>query len=353
MDYKQQLDDIIGSVLDNDVSDIHLGEGRQVVVRVDGFLIPLVKTKVMTKTDIKGFVDFFLNDNQKEKFVIDQDIDFAYDYNKDVRFRGNIFTQLGKISIALRLIPKKIKTFKDLKLPDILESFANKQQGFFLVVGPSNQGKSTTLASMVEHINSHRLEHIVTIEDPVEYIFESKKAIIDQREVRQDTPDFKVALKGVFRQDIDVLMIGEMREAETMATAVTAAETGHLVFSTLHTNTASQTVARIIDSFQAEQQNQIRLQLASSLIGIFSQRLIPAISGGMVPCYELLINNSAVSNLIRENRTHEIDSVIETGRDNGMIDFNRTLADLVRSGIITIENAYMHSTNPKSLERLL
>jgi twitching motility protein PilT len=353
MDYKKELNDIIESVIDEDVSDIHLGENRQPIVRVGGFLIPMVKKKVMTEADIKGFAQYFLNDHQKEKLNLEQEADFAYDYNNNIRFRGNIFTQLGKMSIALRLIPKKIRSFADLNIPGILENFANKQQGFFLVVGPSNQGKSTTLAAMVEHINTHRLEHIVTIEDPVEYIFESKKSIIDQREVREDTPDFKTALRGVFRQDIDVLMIGEMREPETIATAVTAAETGHLVFSTLHTNTASQTVARIIDSFQAEQQNQIRLQLASSLLGIFSQRLIPCISGGLLPAYELLINNSAVANLIRENRTHELDSVIETGMDSGMIDFNRTLAGLVRAGKITVEDAYLNSQNSKALERLL
>jgi twitching motility protein PilT len=206
---------------------------------------------------------------------------------------------------------------------------------------------------MINMINENRLEHIITIEDPIEYIFEPKKALIDQREVFQDTPDFASALKGMFRQDVDVVMIGEMRTPETMATAVTAAETGHLVFSTLHTNTASQTIARIIDSFVAEQQNQIRIQLSASLLGIFSQRLVPRVSGGLIPACELLINNSAVANLIRENRIHEIDTVIETGSENGMIDLNRYLAELVKSGEITEENAFLHSHNPKSLERMM
>jgi twitching motility protein PilT len=194
---------------------------------------------------------------------------------------------------------------------------------------------------------------VITIEDPIEYIFEPKKAIIDQREVYEDTKDFDIALKSMFREDIDVVMIGEMRSPETMATAVTAAETGHLVFSTLHTNNASQTIARIIDSFPAEQQGQIRVQLSASLLGIFSQRLIPRIAGGLVPACELLINNNAVANLIRENRTHEINTVIETGADQGMIDLNRYLSELVRAGEITRENAYLHSTNPKGLDKMI
>ena len=221
------------------------------------------------------------------------------------------------------------------------------------MVGPTGQGKSTTLATLIDMINEKRLEHIITIEDPIEYVFENKKSVIDQREVLQDTPDFHSALQGSFRQDMDVLMIGEMRTPEDISAAVTAAETGHLVFSTLHTNNASQTIERIIDSFGPTQQTQIRVQLASSLLGIFSQRLIPRVSGGLIPAVELLINNNAVANLIRENRTHEINSVIETSAEQGMIDLNRNLSDLVRAGEITIENAYLYSTNSKGLERML
>jgi len=206
---------------------------------------------------------------------------------------------------------------------------------------------------MVDMINTERLEHIVTIEDPVEYIFEPKKAIIDQREISIDTADFHSALRSVFRQDVDVVMIGEMRDPETISIAVTAAETGHLVLSTLHTNTAAQTIDRIIDSFPADQQSQIRLQLAASLAGIFSQRLVPRISGGLIPVYELLINNNAIANLIRDKRTHEINTVIETGSGEGMIDLNRSLASLVQSGEVSVENAYLYSTNPKTLEKLL
>jgi len=347
------LTDLIENLIQENASDLHLSEGRIPVMRVEGSLVPLEKYSVTTTADIKAMLDELLTQKQKESFIEDNEVDFAYDHKGIVRLRGNAYLQLGKISVALRLIPKRIQTLTELNLPPILETFANKQQGFFLVVGPTGQGKSTTLASLIHHINTHRLEHIITIEDPIEYLFESDKSLVEQREVREDTHDFHTALRSVFRQDIDVLMIGEMREPETISTAVTAAETGHLVFSTLHTNTAAQTVARIIDSFVAEQQSQIRVQLSASLLGIFSQRLIPRISGGMVPAYELLINNAAVSNLIRENRIHELNSVIETGSELGMIDLNRTLADLVKTGQITVENAYMFSQNSRGLERLL
>jgi twitching motility protein PilT len=287
------------------------------------------------------------------KFKQEQELDFAYKHTDENRFRGNAFIQQGKVGIVLRFIPKEIKTLEELNLPPILEIFARKEQGFFLVVGPVGHGKTTTLASMVELINTERASHIVTIENPVEYVYEQKKSIIDQREVHTDTRDFGTALISAFRQDVDVILVGEMRGPKTIAAAVTAAETGHLVMSTLHTNNASQTIDRIIDSFPSGQQDQIRIQLASSLTAIFSQRLIPRISGGMIPAYELLINNNAVANLIRERRTHELDTVIETGSDHGMIDMNRYLAELVRKGEITVENAYMHSLQPKILEKLL
>jgi twitching motility protein PilT len=253
----------------------------------------------------------------------------------------------------LRYIPKEIRSISELNVPSILESFARREQGFFLVVGPVGQGKSTTLAALVELINTERMEHIVTIEDPIEQVYVPKQSLIDQREVGIDTDSFSTALYAAFRQDVDVLLVGEMRDPETMAAAVTAAETGHLVFSTLHTNNAAQTIDRIIDSFSASQQEQVRLQLASALSGIFSQRLIPRVSGGLIPAFELLINNKAVANLIREKRTHEINTVIETSQQDGMIDFNRSLAELVARGEITVENAYSHSLNPNALDRLI
>lgn len=353
IDHTKELHDLMETVIKEDGSDIHISEGRHPTIRVASFLVPLVKKDVLSKENIKGMFNALLNDAHKAVFEEKKEVDFAYTYDNKARFRGSAYMQQGMISIALRLIPQKIRTIEELNLPPILKTFSERQQGFFLVVGPTGQGKSTTLAAIIEMINESRLEHIITIEDPVEYVFSQKKSIIDQREVKTDTPNFHLGLRGVFRQDVDIVMIGEMREPETISTAVTAAETGHFVLSTLHTNTASQTVDRIIDSFPAEQQNQIRLQLAGSLAGIFSQRLIPRISGGLVPAYELLIANSAVSNLIREGRTHEINTVIETSSEEGMIDLNRSLAELVRQGEITVENAYHYSVNQKTLEKLI
>lgn len=352
MEHVNFLNELIDTVIKEGGSDLHLSEGRTPFIRVSGFLIPLVKEKVLTHENLEGFLSELIPAEDKQDFLNKHEMDFAYAHTKG-RFRGNAFFHLGKISIALRLIPNRIRTLEELNLPQVLETFTKKQQGFFLCVGPTGQGKSTTLATMVDMINTERLEHIVTIEDPVEYIFEPKKAIIDQREISIDTEDFHTALRSVFRQDVDVVMIGEMRDPETISIAVTAAETGHLVLSTLHTNTAAQTIDRIIDSFPADQQSQIRLQLAASLAGIFSQRLVPRVSGGLIPVYELLINNSAIANLIRDKRTHEINTVIETGSAEGMIDLNRSLAGLVQAGEVSVENAYLYSTNPKTLEKLL
>ncbi len=352
MEHKKELEDIVTTVIREGASDLHLTEGRVPFIRSAGELIPLVKKAALTNSDLKGFLDEFLTPANKIRLEKDKQVDFSYSLT-DARFRGNAYYRQGLIAIALRLIPKKIMSIADLNLPPILETFTRNRQGFFLVVGPIGQGKTTTLAALIETINQTRSEHILTIEDPIEYLYESKKSIIDQREVLIDTPDFKDALVGALREDINVILVGEMRDAETMATAVTAAETGHLVFSTLHTNNAAQTINRIIDSFPQGQQDQIRVQLASSLTGIFSQRLIPRVSGGLIPAYELLINNAAVSNLIREKRIHEVGTVIETSSTEGMIDMNRSLADLVRRGQITVENAYLHSVNPKNLERLI
>lgn len=352
MDYKKEIDDLISLIFKEGASDLHLSTGRMPVIRVSGSLIPLVKRAIFTDADMRGLLKTFISDENMELLKKEKDVDFSYSLTH-ARFRGNAYFHQGNISIALRLIPKSIRTISELNLPPILETFTRKQQGFFMVVGPIGQGKTTTLASLIELINQTRTEHILTIEDPVEYLFESKKSIIDQREVRIDTPDFHNALTAMFREDVDVAMVGEMRDINTMSTAVTAAETGHLIFSTLHTNNAAQTINRIIDSFPPSQQDQIRIQLAGSLSGIFSQRLIPRISGGLIPAYELLINNNAVSNLIREKRIHEINTVVETSSQEGMIDMNRSLAELVRAGEITVESAYMNSLNPKTLERMI
>lgn len=353
VDYKKELQALVELLLEEKSSDIHFSVGAHPLIRVAGTLIPLVKKPILTEADVAAFAKIMMRPDQLEKMYSHQEVDFSFETSKSVRFRGNGFFQRGKMSIALRLIPNVIRTFEELNLPPILESFTQRPQGFFLCVGPVGQGKSTTLASMVNHINKTRSEHIVTIEDPIEYVYTEEKSLIDQREVGIDTPSFVSALNAVFRQDVDVILVGEMRNHETIATAVTAAETGHLVYSTLHTNNAAQTINRIIDSFPGDQQDQIRVQISSSLIAIFSQRLIPRISGGLVPVFELLINNTAVSNLIRENRVHEIPSIIEIGLDQGMIDMNRSLARLVQQGEITVENAFTYSTNPRGLERLI
>jgi twitching motility protein PilT len=352
-DYKKKLQQLIETLIAQGGSDLHLSSGIQPMTRVSGALTSLLSEPVLTSADMLGLITELLPPERKEAFLTTQEADFSFAYGEQARFRGNAYFERGSIGVALRLIPRVIRTIAELNLPPVLETFATREQGFFLVVGPVGQGKTTTLAALIEKINTERAEHIITIEDPIEYLFENKKSLVEQREVRVDTADFPQALQSVFRQDVDVLMIGEMRTPETISTAVTASETGHLVFSTLHTNNAAQTIDRIIDSFPAAQQDQIRVQLAGSLAGIFSQRLVPRISGGLIPAYELLLNNNAVSNLIREKRTHEIQTVIETGAVDGMIDMNRCLSDLVRQGEITIESAYSRSWSPKGLERLM
>ncbi len=352
MDYKSELNELILTLVKEQASDLHLNVGCKPIIRINGELIDLMYKQVLTSEDTVGFLKEMVNERMFNDFVIKQELDFPYEHLKQYRLRGNAYFEKGVVGLALRLVPKP-KTFEELKLPSILSEIAHSKQGFFLVVGPVRQGKSTTLAAMVNEINSTERKHIITIEDPVEYIFENDKAVIDQREIGMDTQSFQLALRQAFRQDVDVIMLGEMRDSDTISAAVTAAETGHLVLSTLHTNSASQTINRIIDSFPADQQQQVKLQLASSLLGIFSQRLIPNTNNGLTPAYELLLNNTAVANLIRDDRVHEIDVLIETGKDQGMIDFNRNLAELVRSGQVTLEVAIANSRNPKNLQKMI
>lgn len=349
--YQQNLETLLDLVIQNGASDLHLGEGRHPFIRVNGELTPIVQYPQLSKEDIVGMLGIMINSDALRKISNLQEVDFAYDFAGKVRFRGNVYIKSGTLAVALRAI-QKVRTLQDLHLPDVLQQFIDQKQGFFLVVGPVGQGKSTTLAAMIDVINTTRKDHIVTIEHPIEYIHVEKQSIIDQREVELDTNSFADALSAVFREDVDVILVGEMRDPETIRTAVTAAETGHLVYSTLHTNSASQTVDRIIDSFPAEQQDQVRIQLAGSLLGIFSQRLLPSQKGGLVPAYELLINTKAVANVIRENRTNEIDMLIETGTEHGMIALNHSLIELVRSGDITLDEARSYSLNPQGLEQL-
>jgi twitching motility protein PilT len=352
MDYQKVLNDLIENLINQDGSDLHIGVGRTPALRINGQLIFLLNNDIMKKEDVIGILEILIGKERVKKFIEEKGVDFSSNFNNGkVQLRGNAFFQKGLICIAIRLVPKA-KSFENLNLPMILKDFTRKKQGFFLVVGPVGQGKSTTLSTMVNMINSETSAHIITIEDPIEFIYQPDKSIVDQREIGVDASDFLVALKAAFREDANVILIGEMRDSDTISAAVTAAETGHLVLSTLHTNNASQTIDRIIDSFPSDQQGQIRLQLASSLLGIFSQRLIPRVAGGRIPAYELLINNKAVANLIREKRTHEIDTVIETSSHEGMVDMNRCLIDLVQRGEISLESAYEYSINPKALEQM-
>ncbi|MEK7541773.1 MAG: type IV pilus twitching motility protein PilT [Patescibacteria group bacterium] len=353
MNTKLLVENLLSIVVKEGASDLHVTVGRHPAIRMDGSLVPLLKEEVMTPDMARAVIMTFLTPAQQERFLREKELDLSYNFQDRARFRVNLFHQRGYLSAALRLIPAKVKTFAELSLPPILEEFSRRQQGFFLVVGPTGHGKSTTLAAMIDSINHTRADHIITVEDPIEYLFASDRSIIDQREVGIDTSDFAHALRSMFREDVDVAMVGEMRDSETIATAVTAAETGHLVLSTLHTNNVAQTIDRIIDTFPPGQQNQIRAQLASTLIGIVSQRLVPKVSGGLVPAVEVMIANPAVRNLIRENKAHELDLVIETSSEEGMISLNRSLVGLVRNGEIGLENALSYSLNPGELQTFL
>lgn len=347
----------IGSLLDIVIaesgSDLHLSAGASPIIRIASSLVPLLHQPALSGTDTEAYLKEMLPAERWDKFVEVQSVDFSYQHTDGSRFRVNGYRAGGAIAIAMRLIPHEIRTLASLNLPPVLETFSQRQQGFFLCVGPVGQGKSTTLAALIQSINETRAEHIVTIEDPIEYLFQQKKSLIHQREVHIDAPSFHSALQAAFREDVDVIMVGEMRDLETISAAVTAAETGHLVLSTLHTNNAAQTIDRIIDMFPPNQQDQVRVQLAGSLAGIFSQRLVPRISGGLIPAYELLINNNAIANLIREGRTHEISTVVQTSSQEGMIDMDRSLAELVRKGEVTVEDAYERSFDRKTFERYL
>jgi twitching motility protein PilT len=349
---EKRLEDLFDLVVEQGASDLHLFAGGSPVLRVAGALIPVSKFPALSPTETEAILKSIVPTDRWQEFLKEQSIDLSHAH-KDSRFRVNGYYVQGSVAIAARLIPRAVGGFTDLNLPSILEVFTQREQGFFLVVGPVGQGKSTTLATMIDRINETRAEHILTIEDPVEYLFTQKKSLIHQREIHIDAPDFHSALQNAFREDVDVIMVGEMRDYETISSAVTAAETGHLVFSTLHTNNAAQTIDRIIDMFPAEQQSQVRVQLAGSLAGIFSQRLLPRVSGGLIPAYELLINNNAISTLIRDGRTHEVSSVIQTSSQEGMIDMDRSLAELVRRGEVTLEHAYEHSIDRKTFERYL
>lgn len=353
MDYKAKLDELLLTTARQGASDLHIGVGQPPTLRVDGALLPLSKEDVITPETAQGLVFALLSETQKAAFLEKKEYDFSYSLEDKARFRVNVFMQKGFMAAALRLIPVKVRTVEELGLPPIVHDFAKMSQGFVLVVGPAGHGKSTTLAALIDEINHTRTDHIVTIEDPIEYLFSQDRSIISQREVGADTNGFDPALRSVLRQDPDVLMIGEMRDPISIATAMTASETGHLVFATLHTNSAAQTIDRIIDSFPAEQQSQVTSQLAATLVAIVSQRLVPKIDGGRVPAMEIMFANPAIRNLIRERKSYQINLVIETSSQEGMITLNRSLASLVDRRIVSLEQALIYSLNPGELRVLV
>ena len=353
-DFKTKLSELLTATAKQGASDLHLAVGRHPTLRIDGVLVPLQQEAIITPDVMEGLVgELVANDQQKAKLLAQRQLDFAYSFEDKARFRVNVYYQRGYLAAVLRLVPAQIRTIEELNLPPLLHDLSKLSQGFVLVVGPAGHGKSSTLAAIVDEINHTRSDHIITVEDPIEYLFTQDQCMISQREVGNDTLSFHSALRTVLRQDPDVVMIGEMRDGVSIGTAMTASETGHLVLSTLHTNSAAQTIDRIIDSFPPEQQGQVTSQLAATLVAIVSQRLLPRISGGRVPANEIMIVNPAIRNLIRERKTYQIDLVIETSLQEGMVTLNRSLVNLVKNKEVSLENAELYSLNPAELRILL
>lgn len=350
---KQEIKDLLLTAAKEKASDLHIAVGSYPVIRVDGKLIALTTKAMVTPAKAESLVFALLSPEQKEKLAKDRSIDFSMEIDKDVRIRANVFFQKNYLGGAFRLIPKDVMSIKKLNLPPIIEELASYNQGFILIVGPTGHGKSTTLAALLEKINHTSSKNIITIEDPIEYMFTQDRCIISQRELGRDTNSFKRALRASLREDPDVIMVGELRDLETISMALTAAETGHLVFGTLHTNNASQTIDRIIDNFPAHQQNQIRAQLANVLTSVISQRLIPRVEGGRIPAIELLLMNAAARNLIRENKIYQLSLVIETNADDGMISLNRSLTELIKTGEISMDSALNYSLDSDELKILV
>ncbi len=341
------------SVIDSKASDLHLVSGVPPMLRIDGQLMPIPSVGVLTPDQIGELLKGILNSEQMERLTVNKELDFSFPFSEKGRFRVNAYTQKGSYAAAFRLIPLTISSIDSLGLPPILHSFASLRQGFVLVTGPTGHGKSTTLAAILQEINESRPVHIVTIEDPVEFVFSPVKSIISQREMRSDTHSWEIALRSVLREDPDVVLVGEMRDYETIAAALTIAETGHLVFATLHTNSAAQSIDRIVDVFPDEQQRQVRLQLSNTLEAVFSQRLIPTTTKGRVVAYEIMLGTTAIKTAVRDGKTHQIESILETSQEAGMSTIEKSLADLVKRGLITLDTAQGWSLRPEELTRLV
>lgn len=350
---EQHLKSLLLLVGQQGASDLHLVVGRYPTLRIDGKLHPIAEEKILTPADTKAMSDILLTDEKKQELLALGQTDFSYNFEDRVRFRTNVFFQKGYVSITMRFVMDRLRDLKELNLPEALYTFANHSQGLVLITGPVGHGKSTTLAAIIDHINHNQEKHIITIEDPIEFVYNQDRCIINQREIGRDAKNFPDALRAVFREDANVVLLGELRDLETISTAMTAAETGHLIFATLHTNDTTQTIDRIIDVFPSHQQAQIRSQLANVLLGVVSQRLLSQTSGGRVPAVEIMFKNHAIENLIRENKSHQLDSVIETSLKEGMISLDRALADLVRQGLITLDDAFTYAKNRDYLQTLL
>jgi len=345
--------EILKETLNRQASDLHLAVGVPPMVRVDGHLESL-DYPIVTPNEARELIYSILSQDQRQKLETDWEVDLSYSLYGQARFRVNAYFQRGTIGAAFRLVPVVIKTVEELGLPQIIHSFCHKPRGFVLVTGPTGSGKSTTLAAIIDEINSTRADHIVTIEDPIEFLHQHKKCVVNQREVGTDTKAFPVALRSALRQDPDIILIGEMRDLETIQIALTAAETGHLVFATLHTQDCPQTIDRMIDVFPPFQQEQIRVQIAATLEGIVTQQLLPKASGqGRAAACEVLVATPASRNLIREGKTHQLYTVMQTGGQLGMQTMNSSLAELVRRGQISRELALKRSSSPDDLERLM
>ncbi|MCB9823039.1 type IV pilus twitching motility protein PilT [Candidatus Nomurabacteria bacterium] len=348
-----RVENLLEHVIKNKASDLHIQVGLQPMIRVDGKLSAIADTPVLDEAAIEGLIFAILDEDQKQVLLKDKEFDFSFAFGELGRFRVNAFHERGNLAAALRLIPNEILTTEQLGLPEVVNTFADYPRGLVLVTGPTGSGKSTTLAALIDKINAERSEHIITIEDPIEFTHKSNKSVVVQREVHYDTYSFSAALRSSLREDPDVVLIGEMRDLETISAAITIAETGHLVFATLHTNSAAQSIDRMIDVFPPHQQPQIRSQLSNILMAIVSQRLVPTIGGGRVAAAEILVANPAVRNIIREGKSHQLDAVIQTGADKGMQSMDRTLISLIKAGSITYDDAKTFAVDLEEFERLM